>query len=59
VHALASASQHRHGIVVPHVERGAADPGKQRGRAASMASGYKTPGSLRLEIFLKAQRLCA
>jgi hypothetical protein len=36
-----SATQHRHGIVVPHAERGVADPGEQRGHAASMASGTK------------------
>jgi hypothetical protein len=54
-----SASQHRHGILVPHVERGVADPSEQRGHVASMASDTKTPGSLRLEIFFKTQRLRA
>jgi hypothetical protein len=51
-----SATQHRHGIVVPHAERGVADPGEQRGHDGKR---YKTPGSLRLEIFFKTQRLRA
>jgi hypothetical protein len=51
-----SASQHRHGLVVPHAERGVADPGEQRGRVAAMATNAGFP---RLEIFFKTQRLRA
>jgi len=57
-----ASSQHRHGVVVPHVERGW--NAAWRIPASSAARGidgkrYKTLGSLGLEIFLKAQRLRA
>jgi len=47
---------------LPHVERGVAEPGGQRQRAAMRRRWRAAPkrrGSLRLKIFLKAQRLRA